>query len=784
MSRHPGLCAAVVLALAAALELLPSLTGARMLSPESLLFGYEPFAAYRPPDVGPTNPLLSDVPTAFQPWAHTIKQAISAGRFPSWDPTALLGVPLGANPQAQLFNPLALPLRILPLDWAYGLVAALKLWFAGFGAYLLARELRCGFWPALAAGFVLLSSSYMVVWLQWPHTASFCFLPWVLWLVERSARGSRGAGVALAAPVAMLVLGGHPGTYAQALFLTALYAVLRLVLLRDVTARERGARAATVAGGLALGVALAAPELLPTLFNRGGSTGLTERLGADPTLPLAAGRTAIFPDWWGRPGHVGGGATVGNYNERTVFSGVAALVLAAVAVSRRDRWRASAPIVAIAALGGLVAFGAEPFHAVVHAIPPLDSLNAQRMVFAVNIGVAVLAGLGLQALVDGHGRRAALVAACAVLAACLVALAGVGPDLTDVKETVLHFVKGTDYVSAHVLELTAIAWAVAFAVGILLLATLRPRIAVTWFAVAAVVLVAIDGARFMHGYNPQVPDSARPPEPASIRFVRARGAGERVTAIGEVLPPDSGALYGLRDLRGHDPPDPPKRLVRLLHTGWPLVGYQSRLVLPPTLDARGLRVLDTLGVRWVFTSRRAPTPRLPGLEQAYKGPDAKVLRSSTTSGRAYVPRRVIGVAGEGALLRELQAPGFRPGRDVLVDGARTTAGRGTVRVTRDEPARVDLKVDMAKGGLVVLNDSLRDGWSVRVDGGQGAVPLQVNSVVRGVTVPAGRHTVTWTYRVPGLRLSFLIVGLALLAAGAWLVVLRRISRSARVPQAA
>jgi len=38
LSRHPSLCAALVLALAAALELLPSLTGARMLSPESLLF--------------------------------------------------------------------------------------------------------------------------------------------------------------------------------------------------------------------------------------------------------------------------------------------------------------------------------------------------------------------------------------------------------------------------------------------------------------------------------------------------------------------------------------------------------------------------------------------------------------------------------------------------------------------------------------------------------------------------------------------------------------------------
>jgi hypothetical protein len=767
LTRRPGLAAALILALAAALELLPSLLGFRMLSPESLLFGYAPFGAERPPNVGPTNPLLSDVPTAFQPWARTAREAIRSSHFPGWDPSSLLGVPLGANPQAELFDPLALPLRLLPLDWSYGFVAALKLWLAGFGTYLLARELRCGFWAALAGGFALLTSSYMVVWLQWPHTACFCFLPWVLWLVERIARGSRGAGLALAVLVALLVLGGHPGTYAQALFLTVIYALVRLALVPE----ERGRRAATMAGGLVLGLALAAPELLPTLFNRSGSTGLTERLGADPTLPAAAARTVLFPDWWGRPGHVGGGAAVGNFNERTVFSGVAALILAAVAASRRELWRSAAPVFAIAALGGLVAFGVEPFHAIVHAIPPLNSLNGQRMVFAVNLGVAVLAALGLQALLDGYGRRAALIAAGAVLLVCLVALVGVRPNMTEVKSTVLHFLKGTDYVSAQVLELTTIAWAAVFALGVAVVALLRPRAGLAWLALAAVALVAFDGARFMHGYNPQVPDAARPAAPASVRFVLSHGAGQRVAATGEVMPPDSGSLYGLRDLRGHDPPDPPKRLVRLLHTGWPLVGYQSRVVLPTPVDARGQRVLDTLGVRWVFTSAVAPAPKLPGLRQAYSGPDAKVLQSSTASPSAYVPRRVTPAPSEAALLRRLQAPGFRPGREALVEGARPPAGSGTVRLVRDDPEHVDLRADMSRRGLVVLNDSLRDGWSVHVDGAE-AKPIRVNSVVRGVTVPAGAHTVSWTYRVPGLLLSLVVFVLALLAAAAWFVAIR------------
>lgn len=754
------------------LEFLPSLSGVRMLSPESLLFDYEPFTAARPPDAGPANPLLSDVPTAFQPWARTAREAFADGRFPSWDPTALLGVPFGANPQAQLFNPLQIPLRVLPLDYAYGLVAALKLWLAGFGTYLLARELRCGFWPAVAGGLALLASSYMVVWLQWPHTATFCFLPWVLWLLERAARGSRGAGLALAGPVAMLILGGHPGTYAQALFLTGLYAVLRLALLRDSSPRQRVDRGLAMVGGLVIGVALAAPELLPALLNRDDSTGLAERLGADQTLQLAAGRTVIFPDWWGRPGHVGGGAAVGNFNERTVFSGVAALVLAAVALSRRDLWRTWAPIAAIAALGALVSFGVEPFHAVVKTIPPLDSLNIQRMVFGLNIGVAVLAALGLQALVDGHGRPAALGAAGAVLGTCLIAVASVGPGVTDVKETILHFARATDFKSAHVLQLTAIVWAGFFAAAIAALALLRRRLGATMLGVAVVALVALDGGRFMHGYNPQVPDSARPAEPPAVRFVGEHANGERMTALGEVFPPDSGSRFGLRDLRGHDPPDPPQRLVRLLQTGWPAIGYQSRLTIPPALGARGLRVLDTLGISWVVTASAAEPPSLPGVRVAYGGTDAKVLRSSGSSGRAYVPERAAAVGSEQAGLARIQASGFEPGRDAVVEGGRARAGVGSVRVAEDAPERVALRADLSRGGLVVLNDSLRDGWSVAVDG-RDARPRRVNSVVRGVVVPSGRHTVTWSYRVPGLRAGLILFGLGLVAAGGWAFALRR-----------
>jgi uncharacterized membrane protein YfhO len=79
---------------------------------------------------------------------------------------------------------------------------------------------------------------------------------------------------------------------------------------------------------------------------------------------------------------------------------------------------------------------------------------------------------------------------------------------------------------------------------------------------------------------------------------------------------------------------------------------------------------------------------------------------------------------------------------------------------------VELRAQMTRTGLVVLNDRLKDGWSVQVDG-HDAQALRVNAVMRGVVVPAGTHNVRWSYRVPGLRLGAVLSLLGLLVLAAW-----------------
>jgi hypothetical protein len=67
----------------------------------------------------------------------------------------------------------------------------------------------------------------------------------------------------------------------------------------------------------------------------------------------------------------------------------------------------------------------------------------------------------------------------------------------------------------------------------------------------------------------------------------------------------------------------------------------------------------------------------------------------------------------------------------------------------DEPERIELEVDLAQPGLLVLADAFDPGWSaVRITEGAASVEIPIfrtNRVLRGVCLPAGKHLVRFQY---------------------------------------
>ena len=787
LRAHEHRSAALLLGLVVLAYLWPALLQGHLLSPTALLYLQAPFRAVAPAGIEQwMNGDLGDAPFTYYPWDALARTFVHAGTFPAWNPHAFAGTPLWANSQIAWLSPFSLPLWILPLNYGLGVAAALKLWMAGFGTYLLARELYLGFWPAILAAVAFALCSFNVVWLSYGVFVSVAaMLPWALWLAERIVRRGRPAdGLWLAGVLAVALTGGHPGTQVHLLAAVVLYALVRAATTNGIGRRNRGMRLALVGGAVAVALLVAAVVLLPAERAAVDTVGAAARAHGAPgfggsQMPAGVLRTALFPEWWGRPvegANAGPGPVSTAYRERTFYVGAATLVLALVALLTPGGWRRKAPFALIGVLGAAVAVRLPGLYDVVIRLPGFDRIQNSRIYVLLLLALAVLAGFGLQAVVDARGRVGrAWIAVAAALLAGVVAIASIGAAGGSWSAAVRHALQRSHTTDPDVLALASVlTWVALVAVlaGILLVVQRRPR----WAGAAAglvALVVALDLLHFAHGYQPMGPvATVVPPRTPAVAFLERHRAAGRIVGI-EAMGADWSTLYRLRDVRGFDQPLPTSRFFRL----WRTMDATADPFSLTTLTERSPRVLGLLGARYLLMPPGSRTS-LAGLRRVYDGADATIVENRLAAPRAFVAREVRVAPGANAELEAIAEERFDPRRDATLrapelDGAApppARGGAGSARVVDERNASVTLRARLAHSGLVVLDDQWAPGWSVEVDG-RAAPALQANAVLRAVVVPAGEHEVVWSYRVPGLRLGAALSALGLALAAAWGVAL-------------
>jgi hypothetical protein len=797
---HQHRTAAGLFALLVLAYLWPALIGGRVLVPTALLQLEMPWAASAPARAARwANGELVDVILSYYPWTAIARAFIHAGTFPAWNPYAFAGTPLFANVQIAWASPFSIPLWILPLPYAFGVAAALKLWVAGFGTYLLSRELRLGFWAGIVAGTSFALCAFNVEWLSHGVFVSVAaLLPWSIWLTERIVRHGRGSdGLALTAAIAVALTGGHPGTQAHLLAATVLYALMRLALAGPQAWRQRLARAGLVGAAVVLGGLLTAALLLPGEQAAQDTVGALARQHGSPSflssrLTPDTLRTALFPDWWGRPSEhrLMGPAT---YHERTFYAGAAALVLAAISLLSPGGWRRKAPFCLLGVLGAAVALRTPGLWDLAIDLPVLERVQNGRALLLSLFAVALLAGFGVQALLDSavpRRRVAAVLGASLAAAAIAIALLPPGHDaLPSALEEMLR--RGRDEASAAAIALASVGWwtLLAGATGVAALAVVRNRTRRGLAGGALALLVALDMLHFAHGYQPMGPEATIVPgRTPAIAYLQQHVGDARIAGVASnvwTVPADWSSIYGLRDVRGYDQPAPTQRWFHLWRVLDPSAATPYTL---SSLSPAGPKLLGMLGARYVIAPAEARL-RLAGLKLAYHGRDASVFENRLAMPRAIVARRVEVAADEDGEAAALADPSFDPRTDALVRSDELPpgmdapgAGAGSVRIVVNRNARVTLRATLRHDGVVVLGDQWAPGWSVTVDG-RPARALQADVVLRGVVVPAGRHEIVWRYRVPGLRAGAALSGLGLLVALGWAGVLVVRARRARRPVA-
>ena len=627
----------------------------------------------------------------------------------------------------------------------------LKLFAAGLGTLLLARALGLARSPALLAAIAFAFGTYLVDWLLHPHVNAYVLLPWLLLAADRVIARARPPDVAaLGAATGLAWLGGQPES---ALMVT-------LTGVAWIACRRPGPRAALLcAAGLALGVALAAVMLLP-LHEALGQSGGSDRSGAP--LPLRVLGALALPEYWGRPDRADAVGPV-NFTERTLYAGALPLLLAVAGLFARRPRGPHLFFAGLTAVALALAVDTGPVVDLAGRLPLLDRVNLGRMLSLAAFGLALLAGFGLQRLLDGdrRARRRMLVAAVVVAGLPLLATLAAHPGwLADAGTAARRFAgRGTPTGDA-IAQAAVLRWLIAAGLGVALIAALargrqrRPLVA------AICALAALDLVVMGWGFNPAIDKAqADPPEPHAVAVMRRIGG--RVAAAGG-LEPNSASRWGLRDVLGHEQPG-----VERYGLTWAFLGGSATVsteAIDPA-DPRTPKLLDLFGVRALLlpagTIARPPLGRVVDA-----GPGGTVAERPTALPEAFVAhgwRASDGLATSIGLLAQRSA---RASRDApAVEGAGTPPPGAAAPAT---PARVASRSDtsvtvaLAPGpaGQLVLLDTFYPGWSASVDGRD--VPIRAaNGVFRAVAVPAGAREVRFSYR-PGSVVAGAAISLAAL----------------------
>ena len=789
----------------------PAVLGGRVLLPTDLIFGLDPLWQPLAPEgyTQPANHILSDQVYYFFPWKVFTLRSFAQGQLPLWNPYVSGGVPFVGNIQSAVFSPFNLVSYLLPLYPSYVITAILILSVAGIFTFLFAREIGLGKSGALLAMVAFTFSGPMVVWVGYPLAPVIAWLPAMLLTIERAL--TRRSGVYVAASgltIAAQFLGGHPETSFHVMVAWAAYSLYRALVLEGRRPSRLFPQLLRIATAAAIGVLLAAVQLLPFLeallrsamlsdrqaqVNRSALSLVTHLLLEWHQWPTAI--TAILPQYFGTPLDKSYLYPYNNYVGQNAYVGMLPLALAGAVVLRSIKTRSTPRrnLVLFLALLAFVCLGIAIRLPLLNGINHLPLFNIAsngrvRLIYA--FAVAMLAGLGLDEASRGrrdcHRTTLRILALLALVSLCLIALAYAG--FVVFKDEIIRFGRafadarwGTPYYSrpleyyyaqveqkyekrlASFLPNNIVMYLpILTALACFALHRWRKRLRRDTNLSAYVVLGLTILDLFLLGmpFNPTIAPEHVFPTPDAIRFLQRDPDIYRICGTGLTLYPNSGTAFGISDIRGYET-IVPQRYVDLIDR---LDGHY-RLGIRSLFTKADSPLLDLLNVKYVLTDQE-----LDGRwELAYRGKDSvDVYRNRDVLPRAFVVyhAEVVGSATQSLQRITNSAFDFRT-RVVLEE---TPAGwteppeipaTPTARIADYEPSHVRVEVETVADGLLVLTDTYAPGWKALLDG-QATHVYVANHAFRAVALPAGKHQVTFFYDPPAFKIG---LGISLLACG-------------------
>ncbi|MCW5828525.1 MAG: hypothetical protein KIT79_04325 [Deltaproteobacteria bacterium] len=741
----------------------------------------------------------------FIPNFHYWHGRMSAGEFPLWNPYAGAGIPFAADPvQGVFYFPKLLTLAASDSVSAFNLLVFAHLVVAGWGMACLLLALGLRRKASLVGALVLACSG---TFLTGTCLGQFLFaqswMPWFLLGVSRTlASGFRSAGAILlmVATGTLAMLAADPQTF----ILNAGMAAIFVLTWRSPDAAAGGGgwngsrplRAiALVTGLLVVAVCISAVQWFPVALvvpeAARGQSGFSLALASAGARPWFRWLDLVLPGIWGHD--LGDSNTIwpvrlieppyGTLYFASGYLGAASVSLAVLGlrVSRRFRtlfWFAAA----VTVLGGWLCMGphapADLYRFFYQFVPGWDRFrNPERALPWFTFGMAILAALGLQAVLESSLRiRRWLVYAAAVMVILFAVLV-----LTDWLAVFQAWIPAIDSSVETVVwgSVTHGAIVLVTLAVLLFLLSRQPRYAGVLVLVIAADLLA-HGTSLVNFTRSRSDFRSVPVQFAHI-LAQYSSAGKPVVPPRIALP---GVLAGV-------PPGPSFTMRSFEHQDRETIHYEFGSLYgfssPYTINSLVSRRLvelsrelwsDRYEVLQGTLARIYPQEDRSGLrsfQPAFQAGSQIIFWSRGNPARVICPREWIQIPDGRQVVDRLAAADHGAGWDFDrialgpfgADGHRETVPEAC-DILEWSPERYDIRMRQAEPGLLVLRETYMRGWTAnRILPGGAEVPvdiLPVNHANQGVMLEAGETIVRFRYQTPGLLTGAAVSAVSVLVA--------------------
>jgi hypothetical protein len=708
---------------------------------------------------------LNDLPMQIVPWMHQTREAWKSFDVPLWNSMTGAGYPLHGNGQSSALSLLRIATLPLSLPNAVTAEAAMKILIALTFTFLYCRR-RYSMLASTIAAVSFGFCGFIVGWLHFPMVTAASLAPAILYCVDLLAeKRTYGRFVFAALVWTQLNYAGHPETTAHLFWLAAMYALWLVFIERVQTWRF----VFPLAGVMIVAGMLSAPFLLPFLETMSRSKRVAE-LKASPLDPNALSNTdrnsaivMLQPHFFGQVPleKAWGPADTEPLAGYTGVFAFAAWLAVALHVVWRRQWRSREMFFVLTALFVVGVIFSWPVVAeAFHAMLPIAANARMRLIFT------LLAAILTAAAID-HARRVPLLFGALAVAATLFALLRIVP---------LHYAYRFD--TAVLAMLPSLLVLIAAVV----VATTKREWAVMG------LLVAVTFELFAVGRNRPTPLPfytlyPKTPVLAKLQELAAKEPPNtfRFTGIGAPLFPNVNVMYGLEDIRAHDPMSYASYLAFLKLTAdyevWNYFAF---------LTSENKPVYDFLNVKYVLLEPGWHVTDRARYKFLYDGPDGRIVENTTVLPRFFPVRNVLL-----EIRKEVLYPALRNHKDwattawldqleVENETQRSDffaprpddAPLATAQIVSAKPTDYRLKVNAPRWSLIVSSIPWWPGWKVTRNG-ESVKPMRVNAVFLGFAVPPGTTDVRVYYSPNSWWVG---VGVALIAAVALLLYPSRATR--------